>query len=58
MLRFEQVSKSYGSRQVLQGLSHRFATGAWALRGPNGIGKSTLLRVLAGVTEPPPTLHT
>ena len=52
MLRFEQVSKSYGSRQVLQGLSHHFATGAWALRGPNGIGKSTLLRVLAGVTEP------
>lgn len=52
MLRFEHLSKSYGGRQVLHDLSHGFAGGAWALRGPNGIGKSTLLRVLAGVTEP------
>ena len=52
MLRFEHLSKSYGGRQVLHDLRHDVACGAWALRGPNGIGKSTLLRVLAGVTEP------
>jgi ABC-2 type transport system ATP-binding protein len=51
MLRFEKVSKSYGSKPVLQALSGRFERGAFALRGPNGIGKSTLLRVLAGVVE-------
>lgn len=52
MLRFEHLSKSYGGRQVLHDLRHDFACGAWALRGPNGIGKSTLLRVLAGITAP------
>jgi ABC-2 type transport system ATP-binding protein len=52
VLRFEHLSKSYGGRQVLHNLSHDVASGAWALRGPNGIGKSTLLRVLAGVTAP------
>jgi ABC-type multidrug transport system ATPase subunit len=51
LLRFENVSKSYGSRPVLQGRTGRFAPGAYALRGPNGIGKSTLLRVLAGVDD-------
>jgi ABC-type multidrug transport system ATPase subunit len=51
LLCFENVSKSYGSRTVLQGRTGRFASGAYALRGPNGIGKSTLLRVLAGVDE-------
>jgi ABC-type multidrug transport system ATPase subunit len=51
LLRFYDVDKSYGSRTVLQGRTGRFAPGAYALRGPNGIGKSTLLRVLAGVDE-------
>jgi ABC-type multidrug transport system ATPase subunit len=52
MLRFEDIKKSYGPRSVLQGLSGEFGVGAWALRGPNGIGKSTLLKVLAGAVEP------
>lgn len=51
MLRFERLCKSYGARQVLRGLSHTFDPGAVVLRGPNGIGKSTLLRVLAGVVD-------
>jgi ABC-type multidrug transport system ATPase subunit len=49
LLRFDNVCKSYGSRTVLHERTGRFAPGAYALRGPNGIGKSTLLRVLAGV---------
>jgi ABC-2 type transport system ATP-binding protein len=52
VLRFEGICKSYGGRTVLDAIGHRFAPGAHALAGPNGIGKSTLLRVLAGVVEP------
>ena len=52
MLRVEQVCKSYGERQVLRSISLDCAPGAYMLRGPNGVGKSTLLRVLAGVTPP------
>ncbi|MCE3604711.1 ABC transporter ATP-binding protein [Massilia sp. P8910] len=51
MLRFEQVCKSYGAKSVLRNVSHHFAAGAFALRGQNGIGKSTLLGVLAGAVE-------
>lgn len=51
MLRFEGICKSYGSRLILQGLGRDFGAGAYALRGPNGIGKSTLLRVLAGALD-------
>jgi ABC-type multidrug transport system ATPase subunit len=51
LLRFDNVCKSYGTRTVLHERTGRFAPGAYALRGPNGIGKSTLLRVLAGVDE-------
>jgi ABC-type multidrug transport system ATPase subunit len=36
---------------VLHALGGTFGPGAYALRGPNGIGKSTLLRVLAGAVE-------
>jgi len=51
LLRFDNVCKSYGTRTGLHERTARFAPGAYALRGPNGIGKSTLLRVLAGVDE-------
>jgi ABC-2 type transport system ATP-binding protein len=52
MLRFEGICKSFGTRAVLRNLGAGIGPGVTALRGPNGIGKSTLLRVLAGVTEP------
>jgi len=47
------LSKSYGDQDVLRGLtlsvSHQDRI---ALVGPNGVGKSTLLRILAGVESP------
>ena len=51
MLRFDHLCKSYGTRRILDDVGYDFGPGAHALRGPNGIGKSTLLRVLAGAED-------
>lgn len=52
MLRFEGVSKAFGSKQVIREACGGLDTGAYALQGPNGAGKSTLLALLAGAIEP------
>jgi ATPase subunit of ABC transporter with duplicated ATPase domains len=47
------ISKSYGDTVVLDGLSLTVAPSSRiGVVGPNGIGKSTLLRLLAGLEEP------
>ena len=44
---------AYGERQVLRGLDLEVAQGTLtALAGPNGVGKSTLLRAVAGALRP------
>ena len=48
MLRCEGLSKSYNGRTIIHRASLDLGPGAYALQGPNGIGKSTLLRLLAG----------
>ncbi|WP_265257241.1 ABC transporter ATP-binding protein [Verminephrobacter aporrectodeae] len=51
-LRFHNISKTFGYQKVLDRVSYAFGTGLYALHGSNGIGKSTLLSILAGILEP------
>ncbi len=47
------VWASYGERSVLSGIDLCVAQGSFvALAGPNGVGKSTLLRLVSGVIKP------
>ncbi|MEU7872960.1 ABC transporter ATP-binding protein [Dactylosporangium sp. NPDC049140] len=49
----DRLKVGYGDRVVIEELSLTLEAGeAVALRGPNGIGKSTVLRCVAGLLEP------
>ncbi|MBU1102845.1 ATP-binding cassette domain-containing protein [Patescibacteria group bacterium] len=53
MLNVKQISKSFGSQIILSDVSFSLAEGQKvALVGINGVGKSTLLKIIAGLTEP------
>lgn len=47
MLELDGVTKRYGRKVVLDGISAAFPKGLTLLVGPSGAGKSTLLRLLA-----------
>jgi len=50
MITIENVSKSYGTKQVLKGVSVRFELGkVYGVIGKNGAGKTTLFRCIAGL---------
>ena len=53
ILTAHHVSKAYGAQDVLRDITLALAHGQRAaLVGPNGVGKTTLLRLLAGLEEP------
>ena len=52
MLELEGVTKRYGRKVVLDGISAAFSKGLTLLVGPSGAGKSTLLRLLATAEKP------
>ena len=53
MIRFQQVSKSFGTQDVLQGVSFSVNAGERVgIVGPNGAGKSTLFELLCGRLAP------
>ena len=53
LITVSSLSKSFGAEDLFSGVSFSVAKGArLALVGPNGIGKTTLLRILIGQEEP------
>lgn len=53
MIELQNVTRRFGERTVLQELSYTFPKkGIVALMGASGLGKTTLLRLLAGLDSP------
>ena len=51
-IRAVQLSKWYGEVTALQDVSLHLDAGIWGLLGPNGSGKTTFLRLIAGQLRP------
>lgn len=49
MLRLNSVSKSFGGKKVLECLSVSFNYGVTWIAGPNGCGKTTMLKIITGL---------
>ena len=53
LIELVNVHKSFGSKQVLRGVSLKVMKGeAIGVIGPSGTGKSTVLKIMAGLLEP------
>ncbi len=48
LLVLDNICKSFGGKQIFNQFSHSFLPGCYALTGPNGVGKSTLLSLISG----------
>ena len=53
MIELQNVRMAYGEKTIFSGLSLRFdSPGMYAVLGPSGRGKTTLLRLIAGLEAP------
>lgn len=52
MLKIVNLYKNYGDNVILDNYNYEFEFGSYAIIGANGVGKSTLLSILAGIEKP------
>lgn len=53
MIELRSISMAYGAKQIFSGFSLAFSSpGQYAVLGPSGRGKTTLLRLIAGLEHP------
>jgi ATP-binding cassette subfamily F protein 3 len=53
LIQLSDVAKAYGGQPIFNGLSWRLVPGERiGLVGPNGVGKTTLCRIVVGIEEP------
>ena len=53
MIRLDEVHRSFGSQEVLRGLSFDVAEGeSLVIMGPSGAGKSVILKHVIGLLRP------
>lgn len=53
MIDIREISKSYGSKKIIGNWKYTFENGKiYGLIGRNGIGKTTILKCICGLTEP------
>ena len=51
-LKIENLTRLYGGKAAVDGVSLTLTPGVWGLLGANGAGKTTLMRMLAGILTP------
>ncbi len=51
-LELDRVSKQFGNKIALDGISFELQEGIYGLLGANGAGKSTLMRIICGILNP------
>ncbi len=53
IIEFENISLSYGNRQILENISFKINEGQiFGMLGPNGVGKSTIFNLITGLINP------
>jgi len=50
-LKLEGIRKSYGKKRVLRGISMELSNGIYGFLGANGVGKTTLFKIISGFTQ-------
>ena len=53
IIEFENISLSYGNRQILENISFKINEGQiFGMLGPNGVGKSSIFNLITGLISP------
>ena len=46
------LSKNFGKKEAVKAINAQLTPGVWGLLGANGAGKTTMMRMMAGILEP------